>query len=135
MPIVVTNLHPRLRFPHTDARRLVRAVCRGEGTRVSAVNVVFINHRRTIALNTKYLRRRGTTEVIAFCYAENPLEGDIFVNLDQARRQKSLYGVSFREEVARLIIHGTLHCAGYDDATGRQRETMTRRENRYLESF
>lgn len=135
MPVVATNLHPRLRFPLKDAERIARAVLRREGTRVSDLNVVFVNHRKMIALNTRYLRHRRTTDVIAFGYENDPVEGDVFVNLDQARRQGKEYRVSLRAEVARLIIHGVLHLAGYDDTTAAKRGRMKKREDAILRSL
>ncbi len=135
MPVAATNLHPRLRFPLKDAERIARAVLRREGTRVSELNVVFVNHRRMIALNARYLRHRRTTDVIAFGYETDPVEGDVFVNLDQARQQGKEYRVPFRAEVARLLIHGVLHLAGYDDTTAAKRGKMRKKEDAYLRAL
>ncbi len=136
MPVIITNAHTRLRFPVKESERIVRSIIRTEGTKVSSLNVVFVNHRRTITLNTKYLRHHRTTDVIAFCYEREPtIDGEIFVNLDQAKAQCAFYGATFQEEVARLLIHGLLHLVGYDDGTIKERKTMKRREDFYLRSL
>jgi len=136
MPVTITNAHTRLRFPVKESERIVRSVLHTEGTRVSSLNVVFVNHRRTIILNTKYLQHNRTTDVIAFCYEHEPtIDGEIFINLDQAKAQSVFYGIKFREEVVRLLIHGVLHLVGYDDATMKERNTMREREDFYLHAL
>lgn len=40
--------------------------------------------------------------------------GDIVINPEQARRQAKEYGVTFQEEMRRLLVHGLLHLVGYD---------------------
>ncbi|MGD0337667.1 MAG: rRNA maturation RNase YbeY [Bacteroidota bacterium] len=136
MPVIVTNAHPRLRFPVKDSERIVRSVLRNEGTRASSLEIIFVDHRRTIILNKKYLRHNRTTDVIAFCYEREPtIDGEIFVNLDQAKAQSLFYGARFREEVARLLIHGVLHLVGYDDMSMKERNAMKQREDFYLHTL
>lgn len=48
-------------------------------------------------------------------YAPAPLPlGDIVINLHRAKRQAHENGVSFGEELKKLLIHGILHLIGYD---------------------
>ncbi|HUN66212.1 MAG TPA: rRNA maturation RNase YbeY [Bacteroidota bacterium] len=136
MRITVGNAHPSHRRRSGDVRRLVHSVLRGEHCRAADVGVIFINDRRMRTLNRQYLHHTYTTDVLSFPLSDRTadcLEGEVYVNLDQARRQAAEYHVSFRQEIARLMIHGTLHLLGYDDSTLRLRERMTRRENRYLQ--
>jgi rRNA maturation RNase YbeY len=63
------------------------------------------------------------------------LEGEVYVNVDRARTQARRYGVSTANEVVRLVVHGTLHLAGYDDRRVRDREQMRAREDFYTERF
>ena len=47
--------------------------------------------------------------------------GDVYVGVDQARRQAAEFGATPAEEVLRLAIHGTLHVLGYDHPEGEER--------------
>jgi rRNA maturation RNase YbeY len=99
------------------------------------VNVIFINDRRMIELNSTYLHHRYTTDVISFLLTEKHsdlLEGEVYINLDQTRRQAKEYKVTFSSEKLRLVAHGVLHLAGYDDATPMKRRRMSRLEDKYL---
>ena len=90
-------------------------------------------------LNETFLRHRGVTDVITFNYAERPdgapLQGEIFVCLDEARVQATRFGTSWQEELVRYIVHGILHLQGYDDRRKIDRLRMKRRENQLLKQL
>jgi len=129
----VHNAHPRRRISRGRVVQAVRRVVRGERRVRAQISVVFTDTRRIARLNARYLRHRGSTDVISFTLGEpRTLEGEIYVNLDRARTQARAYGVPYALEVSRLVVHGTLHLLGYDDATVEARLRMKRHEDRYL---
>jgi len=132
--IRVFNAHPRYHLRHLPAIALVRRVLQGEKIGRAALNIIFIPDRRMISLNGVYLNRWYTTDVLSFSFNENKtiVEGEVYVNLDQARRQGKEYNVTEREERKRLVVHGVLHLIGYDDSTVKKREQMHQKENKYL---
>lgn len=74
-------------------------------------------------LNRRYLGRDRPTDVIAFPLgAGEDLVGDVYLGLEQARRQADELGVPLGEELARLAIHGVLHVLGHDHPEGPERE-------------
>jgi len=128
--VQVFNAHPRYRLRHDSVQRYVRRVLRTAGTHRASISVVFLNSRSTRTLNREYLGHDYSTDVISFSLEDGVnLEGEVYVNLDRARTQARTYGVSFWNEVARLVIHGTLHLLGYDDRTPRLREEMRKEED------
>ncbi len=54
--------------------------------------------------------------------------GEVIIAYPQAARQASERGRSVEEEVARLLIHGTLHLLGYDHAEPEEERRMRTRE-------
>lgn len=128
--VQVFNAHSRYRLGHRPVQRYIRRVLRTAKTREATISVVFLNSESTRTLNRKYLGHDYTTDVISFCLEDGTnLEGEVYVNLDRARTQARTYGVRFWNEVARLVIHGTLHLLGFDDRTPRLREEMQREED------
>ncbi|MBI1807597.1 MAG: rRNA maturation RNase YbeY [Ignavibacteria bacterium] len=111
-------------------RRVLQGECKGE----AEINVIAIHDRAMLALNSTYLGHYYATDVLSFPLSEDKkkLEGEVYVNLDQARRQAREYGVSMNNECVRLVIHGVLHLVGYTDVTAREKKRMTKRENGYL---
>ncbi len=76
------------------------------------VNVVFVGDQKMTELNENYKKRRGTTDVLSFNLSEDAdesIEGEVYVSLEQARKQASEYAVPYEEEIVRLVTHGVLH--------------------------
>jgi probable rRNA maturation factor len=104
---------------------LVAAVERtvsAEGRRLREVSVALLGDADIRALNREFLGHDRPTDVIAFALGEaDDLVGDIYLGVDQARRQAEELGVPLAEELVRLAVHGTLHVLGYDHPEGEDR--------------
>jgi probable rRNA maturation factor len=134
--ILLSTNHPHLRFPGGDVLRALHLVYKGEGKELPSLAFVFTHNRFIRKINRKFLKHDCTTDVIAFPLGEDGgVEGEIYINLDAARKQAREYRVAFMQESSRLLIHGMLHLLGYDDATVRKRDLMHKREDMYLEKM
>lgn len=132
--IYVFNNCKRRRYRTKETISLVKCVLKKEDKKEYNINVVYVDDRYITQLNKKYLSNNRTTDVISFPLNEDDsLEGDIYINLDQAKRQSNEYSISYSEEVKRLIIHGVLHLIGYSDKTQSNKKIMTNLESKYLE--
>lgn len=135
--VSVENAHPRAAVKTKNVERLASTVLRRETRGTRELTVVFIGDKETKRLNRQFLHHNRTTDVISFRLDDAPdgkhLEGEVYVNIDQARRQAQAYRVSVQNEINRLVIHGILHLAGYDDRTKAQRSIMRLREDMYLQ--
>lgn len=87
------------------------------------LSVTFVRSRTIHTINRDYRGIDRPTDVISFAIRDDldediPEEikdlGDIFINIDYARKQAIEYGHSYKREVAFLFTHGMLHCLGYD---------------------
>jgi len=129
----VVHAHRRKRPAAQPIVRLVRTALRQEGIRDAAVGVVFIGSRRCRRLNREWLGHDYVTDVISFPLGERGrVEGEVYVNLDRAAVQARAYGVSVKDEIARLVAHGVLHLAGYDDRRPADARKMRAAEDRVL---
>ena len=117
---------------------LVRSVLRAERVRDGLISVAMVSSRRIASLNREHLGRARTTDVIAFGFKRagksGPVVGDIYIAPDVARASARENGVSVREEVTRLVVHGTLHVLGYDhpESDARTKSEMWRRQERLV---
>ena len=99
--------------------RAVRTVLEAEGIEphpAGGLSVTLADDGTMGELNRRYLQRTGPTDVIAFPLWEagEPVVGDIYVGWEQAVRQAEDEEVEPREELVRLVVHGTLHVLGWD---------------------
>ncbi len=112
--------------------RIARAVLTGESVPEYDVTIVIVDNEEIARLNGQFLKHDGPTDVIAFPYEEQAVNGDLFVSREQAESQAAEYGVTINNELARLVIHGLLHLIGFNDDTPARRGAMRRRENKHL---
>jgi rRNA maturation RNase YbeY len=92
--------------------------------------VIIIDDEALRRMHDQYLGDDTYTDVMTFNLGEGrAVEGEIYISLDRAREQAAAYGVSLPEELARLIIHGILHLAGWDDREPADRRKMKMQED------
>ena len=119
------------------AGRCVRTTLAAERAARGAVSVVVTDDRRMRALNKRYLKHDYTTDVVSFeadargARAGSYL-GDVVVCAPYARRSAAELGIPFKEELARYLVHGTLHLLGHDDLKEPARSRMHRRQETIL---
>ena len=116
---------------------VARAVLRAEGARRASLSIAFVSNRRIAALNRRHLGHAGPTDVISFALApavRGEVQGDIYIAPDVARDNALEHGVPVREELARLVVHGTLHVLGHEHPEGpaRERSPLWRRQEALL---
>ncbi len=125
----------RIALPVPLVRRAVRTVLAGE-RRAGAMSVTFLGPARMRALNRAWLGHDRPTDVIAFALPMpgGGVLGDVYVCRAEAARSARARGLPLREELLRLVVHGTLHVLGHDhpDGEARTRSPMWRRQERYL---
>ncbi len=129
----------RLPLPAPVVRRVVRAVLRGERRR-ALVSVTFLGRDRMRRLNARYRGSDRPTDVLAFTLRPpgGPRVGDVYVCAWAAARAARDHRIPIRQELIRLVVHGTLHALGRDHPEGaeaRTRSAMWRRQERYVEAL
>ena len=83
----------------------------------ASLAIRFVGDRMMRRLNRDYRGRDTTTDVLSFpgeVTAEGRHLGDIAVSVPAARRQADALGHSVSRELRVLLLHGVLHCMGYD---------------------
>ena len=128
----------RLPMSRDRVAAIARAVLRSERVADALLSVTFVSNTAMRSLNRKHLRRTGVTDVISFGFRRSgryaPILGDIYIAPDVARASARVNVVRVREEIVRLVVHGTLHVLGYDhpDGATRTRSAMWRRQERLV---
>jgi probable rRNA maturation factor len=97
------------------------------------LSVSFLTDPALAKLHADYLDDPTTTDVITF--EGDPSighAGDVCVSVDTALAYSKKHDIPFAEELARYVIHGWLHLAGYDDLQPRKKRRMRAAEDRAL---
>ena len=97
-------------------------------------------------LNKEWRRKDKATDVLSFpLVGEAELRalakmkpvpdwelGDIVISLDTAKRQAEEHGVTLRQELDLLLVHGLLHLLGFDHEISPEEERRMRRWEKKL---
>jgi len=133
MPITVAGHRgtARLRAPLASVVRSTLALV---GQRPGEIAIAISDDEQLRELNQAWRGIDRATDVLSFHYHEPgaPVSGDLVISqerwLDQAKR----YRTTPAGELARLVIHGTLHLAGLDHHRAAERTHMRTMERRAL---
>ena len=134
MPISVAS-PPRTRGLVAPLRALVRATLAEERRAAGEIGVVLADDALLRELNRRYRSIDRATDVLSFGYdaaSERRVSGDLVISLDRVAVQSRRYRVRPGRELARLVVHGTLHLAGHDHHRADERLRMRRAEAKAL---
>lgn len=123
---------PKLEKRKTNA--WIKTVAEKYDKKIGEIAYIFCDDAKILEVNKTYLQHDYFTDIITFDYCEGVvLNGDIFISLDTVRTNAQEFGVTFENELHRILIHGILHLCGQEDKTPEARLEMTRKENDALQ--
>jgi len=123
---------PKLEKRKTNA--WIKTVAEKYDKKIGEIAYIFCDDAKILEVNKTYLQHDYFTDIITFDYCEGVvLNGDIFISLDTVRTNAQEFGVTFENELHRILIHGILHLCGQEDKTPEARLEMTRKENEALQ--
>lgn len=95
-------------------------------------SIIFVSDEEIHEMNRTYRGVDRVTDVISFAFEDNGqmeyngcrLLGDIYISIDQMKRQAKEYGHSEKRELSFLAVHGMLHLLGYDHMEKEEEQEM-----------
>ena len=108
--------------------KIAKIVLNKEKKKLS-LSVALVRPTRIKELNKKYRKKNKATDVLSFLYGDS---GEIVICLKKVKENAKKFGFSFKEEIARVLIHSVLHLLGYEHQSKKKAKTMEKKENYYL---
>ena len=102
------------------------------------VNLIFTSDIYVSNLKKEFFSKNQWTDVIAFpMHTKNEkfIEGEIYISMPTAKENAKRYKQSYGKELARLVIHGSLHLLGIEDDTNEKKEKMINIEEHFLKEI
>jgi probable rRNA maturation factor len=132
---------PRRRGLPAIDKRLLRAravhLLRAVEEARAELSIALVDDAEIAELNAEYRGLDRATDVLSFSLREGKgadysgsLLGDVVIGLETAARQARGRRRSVDDEVARLLIHGTLHLLGHDHERSDEARAMRAEERR-----
>lgn len=140
-------------FPEANVRALEHAMSGFVESDVPlAIEFVFVDGEEIRRLNRETRNTDKVTDVLSFPTLdgikgqaikgeEHPFEideegnlviGSVAVCCDRAKEQAEEYGHSYERELHYLLVHGIMHCLGYDHMTDEEKAEMREQEETIL---
>ena len=138
--ITVINLLPRFKFPHIVAKNILLNVLYHFHCKPDNINIIFMDDGDITRINSKFLSHKYPTDVISFKLNDRPtgeltpslIEAELYIGIEEVRRNSLFYKTKFYQEIKRVIIHGALHLIGFKDNNKTQQDEMRAWEDRFL---
>ena len=122
--------------------KVIRQALVSEKSGKKLVETVLVTNAEIRKINKRFLKHDNATDVISFEYGfKSPVRpgmehlGEVIVSYERARTISRELGIPYREELARYLVHGTLHLLGYDDHRETDRKKMFKRQEMILKKI
>ena len=127
------------KFSFTDTNRLKRWIVssvKAEGFLVDNISLFIITDNELSKINKEFLSHTTLTDIITFNYSkEEALLCEIYISSERVLENAKIFSVTPEKEMLRVMIHGILHCCGYNDKSVNQKSAMTKQENFYISMY
>lgn len=117
------------------ASEIITLILREETVGMDEINVIFCGDTEIRRINNEFLNKDRTTDVISFTLDGQPLISEIYIGIEQVKKNSRYFNETFENEINRVLIHGVLHLCGYKDYAPEEKEEMRKRENYYLDKM
>ena len=140
MAVSLRNEHPEIKIDFHDIEVRIEVIMDHLDCLDQEISVLFMEDIGIRQLNKEFRNVDKATDVLSFPQNsdEGPvipgeiILGDIAISLDKAKLQAKEHGLTFKEEIILLLIHGILHLLGYDHEISEQEEIKMRDKTREL---
>ncbi|MBS4059581.1 MAG: rRNA maturation RNase YbeY [Bacteroidetes bacterium] len=112
----------------------VEDVIKHYSKKTGEVFFLFCSDEHLFQMNVQFLNHDTYTDIITFSSSEvaEIISGELYISIERVMDNAEKIGVSFKEELLRVMIHGILHLIGYNDKTESDIMEMRLQENKCL---
>jgi len=118
-------------------QNLVKKILKKEKLNNKFLSITFIDDKYMKELNKTYRNKDKTTDILTFSFEEDDVLGDIYISLEQAKKNIGLNNLGVRkhsvhQEVTFLIVHGICHLLGYTHNKDKDQSEMEAKQQELL---
>lgn len=126
-------------IPKSILRKKTKAISKG------TITIAIVSPKQIQSLNLKYRGKNKPTDVLSFSRMETKTEffpifcsdlGDVLICAKVASEQARREGITLKQELSKLAIHGILHLFGYDhEISDKEEKRMFRLQDKILSNL
>ncbi len=121
----------------TVVKSFIQQIFRKEKRALASIHYIFCSDQHLLQMNRDFLQHDYYTDIITFALTgkDEPVVAEIYISIDRVKDNAKELGISFKEEILRVIFHGALHLCGYKDKKKSEITLMRSKEDQYLRLF
>jgi rRNA maturation RNase YbeY len=119
----------------TGLKSFIESIFKKEKKILGGINYIFCSDEMLLKINQDFLQHNYFTDIITFGLNEpgEAIAAEIYVSIDRVKDNAQQQGVSYQNEMQRVLFHGALHLCGYKDKKKSEIILMRQKEDQYLQ--
>lgn len=119
-----------------EHKQWLKSIIRHESLVPGNISYLFCDDQYLLQRNLFFLHHDTLTDIITFDDCIDKLvQGSIIISLERVRENALNFGVSFQQEILRVMAHGVLHLCGYKDKLPDEAKTMREKEAEAIDLY
>ena len=121
----------------TELKAFIENLFKKEKTPLAIINYIFCSDKQLLSINQQFLNHDYYTDIITFGLHDKgtPVVAEVYVSVDRVKDNAKTLGVTFTNEMLRVLFHGALHLCGYKDKNKAEIIMMRAKEDAYLKRY
>jgi rRNA maturation RNase YbeY len=121
----------------TELKAFIETLFKKEKTPLAAINYIFCSDKYLLSINQQFLNHDYYTDIITFGLYDKgtPVVAEVYISTDRVKENAVIHGVTYTNEMLRVLFHGALHLCGYKDKSKADILTMRAKEDAYLKRY
>jgi len=117
--MIQVNFHEIEEFElsESDLEIWISSITSRHNKSLEFLDITLCSDSYLLEMNKQYLEHDYFTDILSFDISEIPgkIMGELYISLDRVKENATDLGISWVDELHRVIAHGVLHLCGLDD--------------------
>ena len=121
----------------TELKAFIESLFKKEKTPLATINYIFCSDKYLLSINQQFLKHDYYTDIITFGLHDKgtPVVAEVYISTDRVKENAATHGVTYTNEMLRVLFHGALHLCGYKDKSKADILTIRAKEDAYLKRY
>ena len=131
---IINDYNPKLTYNLNSFKKITKKILNDFNVKDINLSIILSNKNLLNKLKKDYFNLDHFTDVIVFNLEDKneDIDGEIYISIDDVLSNSKKYLKTFDNEFKRVLIHGILHLLGFEDSNKKQKQEMTKLEEKYI---
>ncbi|MBI3631547.1 MAG: rRNA maturation RNase YbeY [Candidatus Staskawiczbacteria bacterium] len=113
---------------------VAKKVLKGENREKENISIAFVSSAEIKKLNKKYKKKNKPTNVLSFgrVLGVTSDSSEVVICPEVVKKNAKEFGVTFKQELTKILVHGILHILGYDHEKSKKEAMRMEEKEKHL---